>query len=161
MKYFNEWMSLRESMSVYVDGHDHQNDINDLDDIANQIKKKVLYPAWDKLTPEDQENVKKGGSAQHSMITPDGDYYGDGKLLINFYSAGWPEQMLPNIINGIKYFLDEMKVKYGPFETNQSGMYNSPVVRIPILQFNATENSPPLLNLSNVNAYSSQFHRTI
>lgn len=152
MSRFKEWLHLNESMSVYVQGHDYQSDIHDLDDVANSLKKKVLYPAWDKLSEEQQEKVRKGGSTQHEMIVPDGDYYGDGKKLINFYTAGWPKEMVSGLVQGVKYFLDEMKIKYGPFKTDKSGMFDSEVVRIPILQFGTSKNSPALLNLSNANA---------
>jgi hypothetical protein len=152
MQRFREWFYLNESMNVYVQGHDYHNDINDLSDLAEIVKRKVLDPAWTKLTPEQQEAVRKGGSSSHFMITPDGDYYSNTKnQTLNFYTTGW-ESILPNLIAGIKYFLDEMKVKYGPFRNEKSGMFGGNVVRIPILQFATTKNSPPMINLSNTNA---------
>ena len=152
MKSFKEWFQLQESMSVYVQGHDYQSDINDLDDVANILKKRVLYPAWEKLDEGQQKKVQEAGSAHHGMIVPDGDYYGEGKNLLNFYIGGWPEEMVPKLVQGIKYFLDNMGIKYAPFETNTSGMYESKVVRISILKYETSKNSPALLNLSNDNA---------
>lgn len=152
MNSFKDWLQI-ESMSVYVQGYDYQDDINDLDDVANSLKRKVLYPAWEKLSKEQQEMVEKGGSGQHSMIVPDGDYYADSKnQVINFYTAGWPHDMVPGLIQGIKYYLDEMRIKYGQFKIDDSGMFDSEVVRIPVLQYSTSKNSPALLNLSNDNA---------
>jgi len=147
---FTEW--LNESMSIYVSGHEYHNDINGLDDLAEQLKRKVLYKAWDKLPPEKQKEVQDGGAMHHGMLTPDGSYYGEGKEVLNFYTAGWGE-LIPTLVQGIKYFLDELHVKYGPFKVEKSGMFGSEVMRIPILSWKQTENTPPLLNMSNTNAH--------
>jgi hypothetical protein len=139
-------------MSVYVNGHDYHSQINDLDDLANQIKRKVFYPAWDKLSTQQQQDVMDGGSNHHMMFAPDGSYYANGTQILNFYTAGWGN-MIPNLIKGIKYFLDEMNVKYGEFKIEKSNMFNSEVVRIPILKWEQSKNAPPLINLSNNNAH--------
>lgn len=153
MRTFLEWMKLSESMSVYVQGHDYQSEVRDLDDVADQIKAKVVYPMWSRITPEEQDAVKKGGSTSHQTIVTDGSYISDGNLVINFYTAGWSDESIKRITDGIKYFLDEMKVKYGPFKQERSGMYKSNVIRIPVLKFDTTKNTPPLMNLANANAY--------
>ena len=153
MKTFIEWLQqLNESMSVYVSGHEYHQDINNLDDLAEQLKQKVLYVAWNKLPPDQQQAVQAGGSVQHGMLIPDGSYYNSEKQeVLNFYTAGWGK-MIPNLIQGIKYYLDELGVKYGEFKAEKSGMFNSEVVRIPILQWSKSKNAPPLLNLANANA---------
>src|SRR5690606_37162048 len=149
MKSFKEWYELRESMSVYTQDRDFQSDIRDLDDIANVLINKLIYPLWNKLSEEQKQDIIKGESNSHGFIVPDGDYYLDPKhQVLNFYTKGWPENILSNITQGIKYYLDEMGIKYGEFKTEQSGMYRSPVIRIPILQFSATKNIPPNLNMS-------------
>jgi len=152
MKTFMEWLQqINESMSIYVSGHDYQDDINDLDDLANQLKRKVLYPALDKLSPEQQKAVQAGGAMQHQMLIPDGSYYSDHEEVLNFYTAGWGE-MIPKLIQGMKYFMDELGVKYGKFKVEKSGMFGSEVIRIPILQWAKSKNTPPLLNMTNANA---------
>lgn len=153
MKTFQEWLKVYESMDVYIQGYDTSNDMHDLDDVANKLKIKILYPMFEKLSPEAQEAVRKGGSMMHGMITPDGSYYSGEGEVINFYSAGWPQELIPHIIQGIKYFLDEMGIKYGQFRTEQSGMNFGQVYRIPVLKFEATKGGPPVLNLSNQNAF--------
>lgn len=151
MKSFLEWLNLHESMSVYVSGHEYNHDVNDLDDLALQIKNRLINPAFSKLSPESKRLVEKGESHRHGIIVPDGDYYSNGKENLNFYTAGWGD-MIPKLLQGVRYFLDEMGVKYGTFKTEKSGIYNSEVVRIPILQWSKTKNNPPLLNLANDNA---------
>ena len=152
MKTFKEWLNLFESMSVYVKGHDYSSDIHNLDDISARLKKHVIDPLWYKIPEEERDAVKNGGSVSHRIISPDGSYYSNGNPIINLYTAGWSQESIDKIIQGIKYFLDEMRVKYGPFKTESSGMYGGKVTRIPILDYSPTSNSPPLLNLSNANA---------
>jgi len=153
MRTFLEWLQqINESMSIYVSGHPYHDDINDLDDLANLLKRKVLYPAWDKLPPEAQEAVRSGGSGQHMMLTPDGSYYNNQEEILNFYTTGWGE-MIPRLVQGMKYFMDELGVKYGEFKVENSGMFGGEVVRIPILKWSKSANTPPLLNMSNANAH--------
>ena len=152
MKTFIEWLQqINESMSIYVSGHNYQDDIDNLDDLAEQIKRKFLYTAFDNLTPEQQKKVIDGGSMHHGMLTPDGSYYSNQKEILNFYTTGWGE-MIPKMVQGIKYFMDELGVKYGEFKVEKSGLFNSEVIRIPILQWNKSKNSPPVLNMANDNA---------
>lgn len=152
MKTFIEWLQqINESMSIYVSGHDYHGDINDIDDLAEQLKRKVLYAAFDKLPPEQQKMVRDGGSMHHGMLTPDGSYYSNQEEVLNFYTAGWGE-MIPRLVQGIKYYLDELGVKYGEFKVEKSGMFGSEVMRIPILQWAKSKNTPPLLNMANANA---------
>lgn len=147
---FKQW--LNESMSVYVADRPYHNDLNDIDDLANYLKRKVFYiPIEPKLSPEQFEKIRDGGAWSHHIIAPDGKYYTDGTQVINFYTTGL-EEFLPQMIKGIKYYLDELGVKYGPFKEDKSGMFKGNVIRIPILQFDADKNTPPLLNLSNQNA---------
>lgn len=147
-----EWLQqINESMSIYVSGHDYHDDINDFDDLAYQLKQKVLYPAWNKLSDDKQKAVQAGGAMQHQMLIPDGSYYSDHEEVLNFYTAGWGE-MIPTLIQGMKYFMDELGVKYGEFKVEKSGMFGSEVIRIPILQWAKSKNTPPLLNMANANA---------
>ncbi len=149
MKSFLEWVrNLNESVSIYVHGHDYNTNINDLDDLSRHLQRKLIDPFWNKLTPEQQKNV----IPHYEMLTPDGSYYTKGYEILNFYTKGLDEKLISTLIRGIKYYLDELKVKYGPFKTEKSGMYESDVVRIPILKWEKTKNNPPLLNLSNDNA---------
>jgi len=148
---FKKWL-LSETMSVYVQGYDHQEDVHNLDNITDQIRNKLIYPLFEKLDKSQQDEIIKGGSYSHQMIAPDGDYYSNPKnQVINLYLEGWSPEVAKNLISGVKYYLDEMKVKYGPFKEDTSGLFGGRVVRIPILQFDQSA-SPPLFNLSNENA---------
>jgi hypothetical protein len=150
MKKFSQW--LNESMTVSIQDHDHHNDIKNLDDLANFLKRKVYYPLENKLSPEELENIRNGGSTSHMIITPDGGYYNGENNIINFYSHGL-EKYYNTIMNGIKYYLDELKIKYGPFKIDTSGMFQNQVTRIPIINFKPSDNAAPMINLSNANAY--------
>lgn len=153
MKTFKEWMTIAEGMSVHVSGYSWTDDIHDFDGLAYQIKRKVIETFWQKLTPDQQQAVRKSGSMNHGILTPDGSHYGREKAeIINFYTGGWPEDMVPQMVKGIKYYLDEMKVKYGAFKQEKSGMFDSGVIRIPILAWSTTKDAPPELSLNNGNA---------
>lgn len=147
MKYFNEWLQLRESMNVYIKDYDSQNDVHDLYELGDHLARKIVHPLWEKLTPEQQKAVRDGGSIYHQTITLDGN----GEQL-SFYPAGWPEPMVKTILQAIKYYLDEMGVEYAPFKKEQSGAFQGEVYRVPILKFSGPQDAPPQLNLSNDNA---------
>ncbi|MCK9459603.1 MAG: hypothetical protein M0R80_08190 [Proteobacteria bacterium] len=147
MKYFNEWLQLRESMNVYIQDYDSQNDVNDLYELGDHLARKITRPLWEKLTPEEQKAVRDGGSMYHQTITLDGN----GEQL-SFYPAGWPEPMVKTILQAIKYYLDEMGVEYAPFKKEQSGAFKGEVYRVPILKFSGPQDAPPPLNLANANA---------
>lgn len=149
---FNEWMNLCEGMSIYVKDHDYGSQVVNIEDIASQLKRFVFYPIWNSIPPEEQAAVKKGGSGTHDTISPDGSFYTDGTQVLNVYTAGWSPQSIQKMIQGIKYYLDEMKVKYGQFKNEKSQMFKTDVIRIPILQFRKTQNPPPEMHLSNATA---------
>lgn len=152
MDNFKNWLSLNEGMSIYVADRDYRNDLNNIDDLAEYLKRKVYYPLENKLSKEQINKLRTGGSAGHGIIAPDGSYYHGEDQVINFYTSGL-EEFVPTILKGIKYYLDELKVKYGQFKEEKSNMFKSNVIRIPILQFNTSKNTPPLMNLSNQNAF--------
>ena len=98
-------------------------------------------------------SVTDSDSSLHGILAPDGSHYTEGKDIINFYTGGWSPQNVQKILAGIKYYLDEKKIKYGPFAKDMSKMFsNVPVIRIPIISWKPTENIPPAVNLSNFNA---------
>ncbi len=116
--------------------------------------RKVFYPIWEKISPEDRQKMRSIGPHDGMYITPDGAYYDNSKnLVINFYTGNMPEDALSKAIEGIHYYLKEMNVKYGPFKNEKSAMYGASVIRIPVLQIQTTKNVPSQLNLSNSNAF--------
>ena len=143
-----EWLEkrlLKETMDVYVQGY-QDNSLLNLDDICHWLGTEVLVPIREKLPPEIKQALTK---TFYEMITPDGSYYSDGNEVINVYVEGWPQEVIPQLLQEIKYHLDERKIKYGPFKQEKSGMYEGNVVRIPILQAPTEKDIPARLNLSN------------
>jgi hypothetical protein len=147
IKSFYEWTSLNESMNVYVQDYDFSNDVADTFELANWLQKNTVYKLWDDLTDEQQQTVQQKNMPSQ-IITTDGQ---DDNVL-NFYTAGWPETLKQEIIKQVKALLDQKGIKYGPFKEEKSGMLDSNVVRMPILQMKATENAPPDINMANANA---------
>ena len=153
MKHFREWLkNMHESVSVYIKDVDYSSHIKNLDDIAELLKKKVIYPMMTKLSPEIQAAINDGGGQSHGIITPDGSYYSDQEMVLNFYTEGWPIQLRDNIVKGIEYFLKEIGATFQPPRTDKSGMYRGAVVRFPITGFEPSKDIPANLNMSNDNA---------
>ena len=146
MRNFLEWVELNEGMSVMVADYNYHDDVKSIEDVCNMLMKKLVYPMLS------SGKLKTSASHVHDTITPDGDYYSSGNEVINFYTFDFDEQTINAIMSGIKYYLDEMHVKYGPFKKEQSGMHNSEVFRIPVLSLKKTNNAAPSLDMSNTNA---------
>lgn len=147
MKDFKNW--LLETVNIRVKDYDDLQEINNLDDISNSINNGVIRPLFDKISPEIQAKISKRVPA-YQLITPDGDYYLNPKnSVLNFYSGDWPPDILQKAIHGIKYYLDNYKVKYGEFKTDQSKLFGGEVIRIPILGMSFNKNNLGELNIAN------------
>lgn len=146
MRNFLEWVELNEGMSVMVSNHDYSGDIKSIEDVCSMLMKKLIFPMLN------SGKLKTSTPHVHDIITPDGAYYDSGAEVINFYTHDIDEQSISAIMSGIKYYLDEMHIKYGPFKKEKSGMHNSEVFRIPVLSLKKTANNAPSLDLSNTNA---------
>lgn len=129
-----------------VSNHDYSNQISNIEDINIFLLKKVIYPAYEKLESPDKDKIRV-----HDVLAPDGDYYSHGLLVLNLYTNGWGDK-LKDVISGIRYYLDELGVKYDAFKTEKSGMFDGEVVRIPIKSISKTSNNAPSLDMSNSNA---------
>ncbi|RTK96131.1 MAG: hypothetical protein EKK64_04840 [Neisseriaceae bacterium] len=152
MNTFKNWLYLNEGMSVSVVGHSEEDVIRDLDSICNNIREKLVVPLWNKLPEESKKQIQKAGGLSSGTIVPDGSYYETGEQVINLYTNGWPEEFVPKLLSGLKYYLDSLKIKYGPFKQEQSGLFGGDVVRVPVLSFDKTKNVPTPLHLNNLNA---------
>lgn len=149
MRGFNEWLKnrvLSESMNLYVADFDYGSNVQSVEDIANALVSKVLWPVLQKMQGQ------KLPVAPYDMISPDGSFYEHGHQIINFYTGGLSPEDEQKILQGIQYYLKEMGVKYGAFKKEKSGMKASDVIRIPVASFEKTANAPMELNLSNANA---------
>lgn len=158
MKLFNEWLELRESMNVYIKDYNQSGDIHELDDLTNILQKKVVYPLMEKIPEEQQQIIRKSGSFE--VVVPDGVYYSDGTPIVSVYVGGWPQELITKLLNGLKYYMDELKIKYSPFKLERSGMYSrnqapgggAPVYRFEVLSLRTTKDAASQLNLTNTNA---------
>jgi hypothetical protein len=151
MKSFQEWLvSINESVTFTVAGHDYSNQIKDLNDLGNFLSRKIIVPHMSKLSEED---LKKAQQIYPDSISPDFStwQWGEGEEVLNFYTAGF-ETMLPKMLDAIKYFLDDLGIQYGQMRTEKSGVHNSDVIRIPILNMKKLKDPAPEVNMSNRNA---------
>ena len=152
MKNFKSWFKINEGMSVNIVGYSPEEDIKDLDSICNIIRNKLVYPLFEKLPKENKDLIQKLGGLNHGTIVPDGSFYDKQEQTINLYLEGWPAEFAQKLISGTKYYLDSLKIKYGSFKKEKSGLYGGEVIRIPVLSFVKTKNVPPSLDLNNANA---------
>ncbi len=154
MKDWKVWLEtrmLQESMDLYIKGHDTHNQIDDVDDLAHYLKYNTFDKMWSKMTPEEQEEIRKGGSMHHWVISPDGSFYKDGTPVINFYTTGFTPERKKQMLQGIEFYLKELGIPMGQIQTNTSNMYGGEVIRIPIGQI-PKKDTPARLNMSNQNA---------
>ncbi len=151
---FKEWLEnskvdvLSESMDVSVSGHVADRSDRDLLSLSHSMSN-VVNKTWFKLTDEEREKIKV-----RPVVTSDGDDHFEKEGTINFYTSGWKDEDVQEISDGLKKFMDSKNVKYGPFRSDRSGVYDSNVIRIPSLQMPVEKegNHPPEMNLSNTNA---------
>ena len=156
---------LIEGMDVFVGGFNYTRKLNDLDGIANHLLDIVLSPLMKNL-PEDQlAYFKKNGVPFYDTITPDGSYYqqggGGSTGIINVYISGFTTTILQKLLKGIFSELRKMGVKWGTIKKENSGVYKSQVIRIPVVKnMNDPDDRPPEIHLSNANAYHI-FHNVL
>lgn len=143
MRNFLDWMQMNETVSVYVADYNPGEKVHNLYDLSwYLIKRLQKIPAFQQGTNQD-------------VLAPDGLDMHTTSGRLNFYTAGIPSNAVPTILKGIKYYLDELKVKYGPFTPEKSNMFKTEVIRIPILhlpQEKKANELPPEFNISNDNA---------
>jgi hypothetical protein len=154
---------LRESMNVMVKGVAYDRNMGDLNDVCNAILDKVLSPILHKLPPDQQAYFQKNGVGFYETIVPDGSYFsgdGGGTGVINFYISGLMSGMKDEVLDNVLGFLTKLGIKYDSPKVEQSGVYKSQVVRIPVTQNPNGGERPPEINLSNVNAYQI-FHNVL
>lgn len=142
---------ISEGMNVVVNGY-RNTDIHDLGDLSNTLQS-LLTPYWNRLSKDIQQEIMTKGMPGGSFhVDGDTSYFGK-EGIINYYTAGWPSNMQPQIVDQIKTKMDKLGIKYGPFKEEQSGLLDSRVIRIPVLHLPAAkQDAPPEVNLSNDNA---------
>lgn len=165
------------SMSLYVaDADTGEAPPKDMMDMSSRLQ---YGPAAGQISKmmSDEEREAWGASRPVEMFSPDGDDHFEESGTLNWYVHGLPPEKLPQMESAVKYYLDELGVKYGPFKYETFGEYldaHDPkeinpewaerdkskaqeyrVARIPILQLPPPAppgQHPPELNMSNANA---------
>ena len=147
---------LTEGMDVSIAGFKSGRRLDNLNDIGWHLLDTCIKPIFDTLPPDQLDYFKKNGVPYHDMMTPDGGYYtqGEGPTgTINFYISGFTSQALQEILRSIFTELRKLKIKWGHIRREQSGVYKSQVIRIPIVRNMNTYEGPPEMHMSNANAY--------
>lgn len=156
--FFSKKVLLTESMNLYIKGANYEK----LEEL-HEIGWKIMRPVWQFLEslPKDQlEYFMKNRMPE--TLTPDGDDYFKPYGILNLYTAGLTRQALTGTLKLIFKGLRDLGIPFGKVKTEQSGMFKSGVIRIPILKnpYHGTYQGPPELNLSNTNAYQI-FHNVL
>lgn len=149
--------TLNESMNIHVAGANYER-TDKLDELVNHLLRKAISPVLHDI-PEDQQNYfRKNSVGYYNMLTADGSYYSNkdndpSKGIINLYIDGIMSQSLQKMLKGIFEELRKLGVKWGKIKKEQSGVYKSQVIRIPITDNTSKKYAgPPEVNLSNQNA---------
>jgi hypothetical protein len=152
---------LTESMTLTVSGINGDDRTDKLLDLCFHLLRTCAYQILDNLPPDQQQYWRKNGLSYHDMLAPDGHSHFDQPTgVINFYIAGLTSQSQTKILRNIFAELRKLGIKWGKIVKEQSKMFKSPVVRIPIVSNNQKYSGPPELNMSNSNAYHI-FHNVL
>lgn len=151
MNFYEFYNIINESMDVRIKDADYKNRLDNILNVCVYLENK-LYNIINSFTPEQKEYYDKNRVAE--LISPDGDGAFKTKGIINFYLRPIPPDLINKFIQAIKYYLQEVNIKYAQFyEEDSNSWKNSRVVRIPILEIPKEDAGPPELNLSNINAH--------
>jgi hypothetical protein len=148
---------VTESMSVHIDGANYKR-LDNLHDLCYRLLDLAVTPVAGKLPPDQMEYFKKNGVPYYETLTPDGDGFDKPTGTINFYISGFMSKAVQQIL---KYIFDELRkagIKWGKIRKEQSNMFKSQVIRIPIVKNEQKYSGPPEMSLSNVNAYQIFHH---
>lgn len=113
---FTEWLNRRldESMTLYIQDYERPASMHRLGEIARMLETRVVAPLEKKLPPDAEAKAKSARPGYETVSADDlKDDQAEGDL--NFYCYGWPRPLIDKALSGIRYFLDEIGVKYGPF----------------------------------------------
>lgn len=146
---FKKKKLLREGYSLNVVGaRDEYPDLSNMLSLSYAIMYNSLKPL-ESMTEEERMKFDDG----HAMdiLTPDGGYESESKGVLNFYTMGIPERLIPSIINNIKEQLENIGIPFGEFKKERSKMRDSDVIRIPILDTPEYQ-GPPKFHVSQFNA---------
>lgn len=102
------------------------------------------------FSEEDKKKFQK--ERVFDFIAIDGYDYTENEGVLNFYTKGFPSNLVDKFVGVIKYYIEEYDGQVtGPVKKEQSGIYDSEVVRIPLKLQEGLGDNPPEMNLSNAN----------
>ena len=153
-KYAQDAGAVFEGMSVMVKGYNPKR-FDNLNDICNHLLGKIIGPIVNNLPDDQKAYFQKNGVQYYETIVPDGSYYEkEGPTgIINFYISGFMSQVQQQVVKAIFDELRTLGIKWGAVKKEQSGMYKSEVIRIPVVTNDNFYVGPPDLHYSNQNAY--------
>jgi len=143
---------INESVTISIADSDERKSEH-IGDISHRIQYGKPFADFynKKFTEEDKKKFTK--EKVTDFVTIDGYNYLGNEGVLNFYTKGFPKNLIDDFISVIKYYIEEYQGEVtGSEKTEQSGIFDSKVVRIPLkLQEGITDNTPEM-NLSNSNA---------
>lgn len=151
-----------ESMNVQVVGANYQR-IDNLHSLSTHLTNVVISSIVHKMPKDQQDYFKKNGVGFYETIVPDGDYYqgpDSNKGVLNLYISGFTSDTLKEVLESLFIELRKLKISWGIIKKDQSKIYKSQVIRIPITKNENIHSGPPELNLANRNAYHI-FHKIL
>lgn len=143
---------IGESVTISIaDGEDRKSE--HIGDISFKIQHQNPFSDfYNKFFSEEQKKTFQKEKV-NDFITIDGYDYLEKEGVLSFYTKGFPENLVDKFIGVIKYYIEEYDGEVvGPERKEQSRMYDSQVVRIPLRLQEELEGGPPEMNMSNSNA---------
>ncbi len=152
---YRDFFTLQESMTTSVVGADYESkDLENLLGVSFILMRKVVNPVYNTLSKFDMEYFQQNRSME--VITPDGDDTFKPTGTLNFYVAGFREDAVKKIIDGVKRYLPQVGLTLGGVRgPEKSKSFKSDVVRFDITSNKNVDKSEevPEVQLSNANAH--------
>lgn len=149
-------MSRVSSLSLYIDGYKNDNaSFRDILSISYVLSNYLFTKLMNKNDVNYYREHRMGGV---EAVTNDGEDYDKQVGVINFYTDGIVPNKIDFFVNEMVKYLQSNGCRVGGVRKERSRMYESDVVRIPILENErgvkwVTEDKAPEINLANLNAF--------
>ena len=143
------------SLTLHVSDYNRDTSFDNIHNLSWKLKHELWYTWMDK---NDQNYASEFCISPpiQDILTMDGFNVDSPTGTINFYIEGIQPTKLQPFINNIINFLKDNNVKVGNIKEEQSRMFKSKVIRIPILsnpKAEKIEDRAPEVNMSNNNAF--------
>jgi hypothetical protein len=150
----SELKLINETMSLYVKDYVPPARTDSIETLCHHLLQKIISPYLDKLPQDQQDYFKKNGVGFYDTLIPDGSaQYGNSIGIINFYISGFTSKTLRIILLALSEELKRLGIKIGSMKREQSRMYKSQVIRIPIVSNQTKYEGPNGITFANSNAY--------